>query len=81
LKNPFAKNPLSSKAPVQADAPLQYDELRDTGVLGPNNEARGKLDENNQGVVSYANPMMAKKAGRKSRRKSRKTKKVARRRQ
>lgn len=81
----MTKKPLSSLPPPASTAPVDKVMGRDMGALGPQNQVssdfrKGSLNKDDEFEVSYQNPM-AKRAGRrKTRRTTRKSKKVARRR-
>lgn len=78
--NMFKKSPLTSSGPAATESALNKDALRLDGALNAKNEVVGRMDSQGNAVFGQNNPMF-KRAGRKSRRKTRKVKKVSRRRQ
>lgn len=74
----MTKKPLSSLPPTASTAPIDKAVGRDMGALGPQNQVtsefrKGSLNKDDEFEVSYQNPM-TKKAGRKTKKVSRKRK-------
>lgn len=79
----FKKNPLSSSGPAATESALHKDALRLDGALSAKNEVVGRMDSQGNAVFGQNNPMFKRAGRRKTRRttrKSRTLKKVARRR-